>query len=90
MSKEKKYNYEDFTELENQIFVKVKEIRQLICDNCPEVDYIDIVMFKHSGYISVTANSNKTLPDGNFEDDIIRCVVWDKEGIEDEQTDTDE
>ena len=90
MSKEKKYNYENFTELENQIFVKVKEIRQLICDNCPEAEYIDIAMFKHNGYIDVIANSNKRLPSGNFEDDIINCVVWDKEGIEDEQTDTDE
>lgn len=90
MSKLPKYNYENFTELENQIFGKVKEIRQLMCDNCPEVEYIGIAMFKHNGYIDLTVNSNKRLPSGDLEDDIINCVVWDKEGIDDEQTDTDE
>lgn len=90
MSKIPKYDYEKFTDLESQIFDKVKEIRQLICDNCPDVEYIDIAGFKHNGYIAVTANSNKRLPSGDLEDDIINCVVWDKEGIEDEQTDTDE
>lgn len=90
MSKLSKYNYEEFTDLEKQIFVEVKEIRQLICDNCPEADYISLAMFKHNGYITVTVNSDKKLPDGDYEDDIISCTVWDKEGIEDEETNTDE
>lgn len=85
MSKLPKYDYEKFTYLENQIVSKVKEIRQLICDNCPEVEYIDIAMFKHNGYISVVANDNL-----NVTNNSIYTVVWDKEGIEDEQTNTDE
>lgn len=85
-----KYNYEEFTDIEKQIFVKVKELRQLICDNCPEADYISLAMLNHDGYISVIVNSDKKLPDGSYEDDIISCVVWDKEGIEDEETNTEE
>ena len=90
MRKIPKYDYKKFTDLEKQIFVKAKELRQLICDSCPEADYISLAMFKHNGYISVTVNSDKKLPDGDYEDDIISCVVWDKEGIEDEETDTEE
>ena len=85
MSKLPKYDYEKFTDLENQIVSKIKEIRQLIYDNYPEVEYIDITMFKHNGYISVVANDNSDVTN-NF----IYTVVWDKEGIKDEQTDTDE
>lgn len=91
MSKVSKYNYEEFTDVEKQIFVKAKELRQLICDNCPEADYISLAMLNHNnGYISITVNSDKKLPDGHYEDDIISCTVWDKEGIEDEETNTEE
>lgn len=80
-----KYNYERFTDVEKEITKKLKEIRSLIVENYPDVDYIDMCMFKHNGYISVTANDNVDLTNNS-----IYTVVWDKEGIEDEQTDTDE
>jgi len=83
----RKYNYEGFTDVEKEITKKLKEIRSLIVESFSDIDYIDMCMFKHNGYISVIANDNLDVTD---KDNFINTVVWDKEGIDDEQTNTDE
>ena len=86
-----KYNYKKFTDLEIQLFDKLKEIRQIVTENFPEANHISMCMINNSdGYITVRASSSVEIDGVENEDVFIDCAVWDKEGIEDEKTNTDE
>lgn len=83
-----KYEYKGFTALENEVMRLVKDFRSFVTENYPDANYISIAMMNlKNGYIDVSIGG-----DINTEDkvDNINLVVWDKEGIEDEQTNTDE
>lgn len=83
-----KYNYEDFTDVENEAMRLVKEFRDFVKKHYPDANYISIAMMNlKNGYIDVSIGG-----DINTEDkvDNINLVVWDKEGIEDEETNTEE
>lgn len=85
---EVKYKYKGFTPLENEVMKLLKDFRSFVKENYPDANYIRIVMMNlRAGYIDVTIGDDNTTED---KVDRINLVVWDTEGIEDEETDTDE
>lgn len=82
-----KYNYEGFTDVENEAMRLVKEFRSFVKKHYPDANYIRVTtMNLKNGYIDLTIGDST--PEEIMND--LNLVVWDKEGIEDEQTDTDE
>ena len=82
-----KYNYEGFTDVENEAMRLVKEFRDFVKKHYPDANYISIAMMNlKNGYIDLTLGDSTTKETMND----LNLVVWDKEGIEDEETNTDE